>query len=169
LLTFAFAPLLGCMPDAKPPVLSEGGHHVYVGKEDPPRGAHEIGPLTVSDGDYCSGPDGTYQHALVRLRNRAATKGANYLELMTVTEPHQDTRFCYDHEFVIRAMAYVLPPAREAQEAEAETDACDPPCSPGYTCNAGTCDAVCNPACATNQVCRADRTCGPADGAAPSP
>jgi hypothetical protein len=39
---------------------------------------------------------------------------------------------------------------------------CAPPCSPGYTCNAGLCQALCNPACGPQQICRTDRVCVPA-------
>jgi hypothetical protein len=43
---------------------------------------------------------------------------------------------------------------------------CEPPCSPGYACEAGICRALCNPACSAGQVCRADRVCVPAAAAA---
>ncbi|HEX2669822.1 MAG TPA: hypothetical protein VHM25_03065, partial [Polyangiaceae bacterium] len=43
---------------------------------------------------------------------------------------------------------------------------CEPPCSPGYACEAGICRALCNPACSAGQVCRADRVCVPASAAA---
>jgi len=43
---------------------------------------------------------------------------------------------------------------------------CEPPCSPGYACEAGVCRALCNPACGAGQVCRTDRVCVPASAAA---
>jgi hypothetical protein len=36
---------------------------------------------------------------------------------------------------------------------------CDPPCSPGYACQAGICVALCNPTCGPDQVCGGDRIC----------
>jgi len=43
--------------------------------------------------------------------------------------------------------------------AAASSDGCDPPCSPGYRCQSGTCAAVCNPTCGTGTHCALDRTC----------
>jgi len=134
---------------------------VRVGKADPPDGAHDLGAITVTDGDGCGvvGTQGTYGHAVARLRNRAARMGANYVELVTVVEPHP-LQSCFDNTLTIRAMVYRVQgvPPREASNAD---DACDPPCSPGYACDEGECEPVCNPECAQGQVCRADRTCGP--------
>lgn len=38
---------------------------------------------------------------------------------------------------------------------------CDPPCSPGYACNAGVCRGVCNPLCREGFICGDDRVCHP--------
>ena len=42
---------------------------------------------------------------------------------------------------------------------------CEPLCSPGFLCQAGTCIPQCNPSCADGQTCGNDRLCHP--GAAP--
>lgn len=138
---------------------------MHVAKSDPPAGAREIGPIVAEDGDGCDAFDpqtGTYSHALVKLRNRAAARGGNYVEIMTMEEPHQETQRCYDNRFVIRGMLYDVPgSSADAVDSAADPNACDPPCSPGFTCDEGACEPVCNPACSSGQVCRADRTCGP--------
>ena len=171
-----FVVLLACVATQCTPLgalgpvsLTPEGHNVHVRKGDPPPGAAELGAVEVGDGTYCTpqdAPNGTYRRALVLLRNAAALKGANYVELVSVTEPHQQTWQCYDHRYMIQAMAFRLPAARQKPAADApetEDDACDPPCSPGYACEDSECVAVCNPECSADQTCRKDRTCGPAD------
>jgi len=148
-------------------VAREGARAVGVVARDP--GATELGPVEAGDGTYCTpqdAPNGTYRRALLLLRNAAALKGADYVELVSVTEPHQQTWQCYDHRYMIQAMAFRLPAARQKPAGEApetDDDACDPPCSPGYACEDSECVAVCNPECSAGQTCRKDRTCGPAD------
>ena len=44
-------------------------------------------------------------------------------------------------------------------ERAAPAAVCDPPCSPGYSCDAGACVAQCNPPCAAGEVCGGDRVC----------
>lgn len=154
-----------CVRNA-PLKLSSGGKLVRVAKGDPPPGARELGPIVGEDGDECGGLDavsGTYTRALIRVRNRAAARGGNYVEIMTLTEPHQETRYSYDCRYVIRGMLYDVPApsASEPGESASDSSACDPPCSPGFTCDEGACEPVCNPECSAGQVCRADRTCGP--------
>lgn len=56
----------------------------------------------------------------------------------------------------------VVAPPPAAAEALPPTKACEPPCSPGYECRAGVCEALCNPACGEGRVCRSDRVCVPA-------
>jgi hypothetical protein len=38
-------------------------------------------------------------------------------------------------------------------------ESCSPPCSPGYHCAAGVCQALCNPPCSPGHHCAQDRTC----------
>jgi hypothetical protein len=105
--------------------------------------------------------------------------GGDYAQIVSVDAPVHTTD-CLSNRWVIHAVAYrtlytapvapspapPLPPgvplAPDAPPAAA-TRTCDPPCSPGYTCSAGVCLALCNPTCGAGQVCRQDRTCGPAN------
>jgi len=90
------------------------------------------------------------------LRNKAAEKGANYVQLMTLTEPHS-TGNCYDNEFIIRGVAYRLDSSGQATTQPASS--CEPPCSPGYSCQAGQCIPVCNPPCDPGETCNSKRVC----------
>lgn len=57
----------------------------------------------------------------------------------------------------------VASPARDtgapATLAPAAAGACEPICSPGFRCNAGTCVPECNPSCTDGEVCGTDRLC----------
>jgi hypothetical protein len=156
-----------CSPKVQygPPKLSSAGRLVRVAKGDPPMGAKELGPITAQDGDKCDTLDavtGTYSHALIKLRNRAAARGGNYVEIMMMIEPHLETLRCYDGRFVIRGMLYDVPGATsDAEQPASDANVCDPPCSPGFKCDEGACEPVCNPECSHGQMCRPDRTCGP--------
>jgi len=52
-----------------------------------------------------------------------------------------------------------------ATPAPAASGTCDPICSPGFTCDAGTCVPQCNPACDEGEACGKDRLCHPRDAA----
>ena len=54
-------------------------------------------------------------------------------------------------------------PPLQGQPAEVvpAADACNPICSPGFSCNAGTCIPQCNPACGEAETCGNDRLCHP--------
>jgi hypothetical protein len=151
--------------EAAPVAVAPEAKQVTVAKADPPPGSREIGPLEVRHGSGCGGfgEKGTYESAMAELRNQTAQKGGNYVQIMTMTEPHSE-HGCFDNRFIVRGVVFQVnsTPAAELPVAKASPDACTPPCSPGYACQAGTCIAQCNPACGPNQVCRQDRTCGPA-------
>jgi hypothetical protein len=152
--------------EATPVAIAPAAQQVQIAKADPPRGSREIGPIEAIHGEGCGGfgAKGSYESALAVLRNKAAAMGGNYVELMTLTEPHSE-HGCYDDRFIIRGNVYRVgdaPPEAPVAKAAPPPDSCSPPCSPGYACSAGVCLAQCNPACAANEVCRQDRTCGPA-------
>lgn len=42
-------------------------------------------------------------------------------------------------------------------------EGCNPPCSPGYQCEASRCLAVCNPPCEAGSRCNQQRSCEPDD------
>jgi hypothetical protein len=150
--------------EATPVAVAPAAQRIEIRKADPPKGAREIGPIEAMHGSGCGlyGAKGTYDSALAELRNKTAEMGGNYVEVLTVTEPHSETG-CFDNRFVIRGVVFQVRSAPvEAPVENASSDSCSPPCSPGYACEAGVCRAQCNPACGANQVCRQDRVCGPA-------
>ncbi len=155
---------------------------IVVAKSDPPLGASELGSIEAVHGNGCNGYGlrGTFDGAMIILRNTAQLRGANYVMLISTLEPHQELG-CYDDRFMIRGLAYRLPTQTPAQPSPVAAPAlspaasqgqCNPPCSPGYQCSNQTCVALCNPTCGAGQICRQDRTCAAAPAAplvAPAP
>jgi hypothetical protein len=104
--------------DSAIPTMSVEARSIQVGKADPPPGSRELGAV-AGEHDRSHG-DGTYEGALASLRNQAAKLGADYVELISISEPH--TRMpLMDGTFIIRGMAYKLPEG--AANAPAETPA----------------------------------------------
>jgi len=92
-----------------PPIqLSPGAAKIQVGRSDPPDNYELIGPITGQDGAGCGamGGLGTYDRAFSRLRNQAASMGADYVAITTITEPHLASPGCFSNLFVINGMAY---------------------------------------------------------------
>lgn len=150
--------------EATPVAVAPAAQHIEIGKADPPQGSRDLGPIEVSHGSGCGGfgAKGTYESAMAELRNSTAERGGNYVQVMKMTEPHLSGG-CFDDRFIIRGVVFQVGAAPvEPPVAKASPDACSPPCSPGYSCQAGVCRAQCNPSCGADQVCRQDRTCGPA-------
>jgi hypothetical protein len=90
--------------------LTSGATKVKTGKADADPGQYEeVGPIEASSGSGCGGfgSRGTYEATYNALRNRAAEMKADYVEIMTMTEPHANPG-CFDNAFVIRGMAYRL-------------------------------------------------------------
>lgn len=80
--------LAGC---ATPAVkLQDTARAVKVGKSDPTDNYSEIGPITAIDGKGCGGFGyrGTYDRAIVLLKNKAASQGGDYVQIFTITEPY---------------------------------------------------------------------------------
>jgi hypothetical protein len=173
LLAGAALLLAGCAAPPAPANLSTQGGTVHVGRAPPSSNARSLGPVEGQSGYGCAGfgTIGTYQAAEADLRNRTASLGGDYVEIQTVLPPHDTGTQCPDNRMIIHGFAYKTvedavataassPPAPPALSAPAAT-ACDPPCSPGYSCDAGSCVALCNPPCGPGQTCRADRLCVP--------
>jgi hypothetical protein len=144
------------------------GQTVDTGKAAPPLGARNLGPIDASHGSGCGifAVRGSYEGALAQLRNRAGEIGGNYVQIESVTEPHDDAG-CTTGSFAIRGVVFFVShgPVQAEQPAEQPappTGACDPPCSPGFACKGGACTPVCNPACEAGEVCTRRRTCEPA-------
>jgi hypothetical protein len=53
------------------------------------------------------------------------------------------------------------PPQARPSEPAPSVELCNPICSPGFSCNAGTCIPQCNPACTEAETCGNDRVCHP--------
>lgn len=177
--TIAIVAIAGCFTASVPP-MSPKASTVAIRKGDPPAGAIELGPIEAQNGGGCGGfgARGTFEGAMAELRNTAAARGADYVVLVSQTEPHAEPA-CYVDGFVLRGIAYRLAsprsevpplPGGTGMTGRADSTTCDPPCSPGYRCSQAVCMPVCNPACGLAQTCRQDRTCVPGPPAsAPSP
>jgi hypothetical protein len=167
--------MFGCGGAGIDPVTPQA-ESVKVSKDRPPAGSKELGTVDVAHGSGCGliGDRGSYEGAIALARDRTASVGGDYVELVKVTGPHFDA-VCFDNRYVVHAIAFKLavaprppqgaPPLAASATTAKDAVGCDPPCSPGYACNVGVCLAVCNPPCAVGQICRQDRTCGalPAD------
>lgn len=164
-------PLVACNGVAAVPALSPQSQQVRVEEREPPADATALGALAVTHGQGCSfsGDRGTREGAIALLKQAAAQRGANFVQLTKVIEPYSG-HDCYHREFKMEGLSFrlagtpvavaspsALPPAPPA----APVLDCSPPCSPGYACEAGVCHALCNPACGPGQVCRTDRVCVP--------
>jgi hypothetical protein len=187
-------PAIGCVK-AGAPSMSPRAHVVQVEKAAPPAGSRLIGPIEGIDGRGCGAieKEGTFDGALAALKAEGVRQGADYIEIISETEPHPETD-CFDQEYRIRGMGYKLPPANvqppsepttrpvsppkaaTVQEPAAASVAsataapatdCEPPCSPGYQCEDGACKPLCNPPCGPGQQCQTDRTCRPVRAATP--
>jgi hypothetical protein len=80
---------------------------VKVAKSDPADNYSEIGPITATDGFGCGafGNRGSYDLAMVRLKNMAHEKGGDYVQLVTLTEPHLRGN-CMDNVYTISGTLY---------------------------------------------------------------
>ncbi len=156
--------MIGCGGAARAVQMTPQAQSVQTGTDDPPPGMREIGPVEAVHGHGCGshGREGQYESAYAELRNTAASRGATYVKIVQMIEPHSENPRCYDQRFIIRGLAYAPGEATsEAQQAPEATNNCNPPCSPGYECQAGVCVALCNPPCSPGYECANDRTCQP--------
>jgi hypothetical protein len=84
--------------------VTEPGARVEVGKGDPTREMIELGAFEAVDPPACptDGKAGTYEGALVSLRNTAGRVGADYVQIF-----RSDMDSC--QRYVLRAMAFKNP------------------------------------------------------------
>jgi len=97
--------LFGC---AAPVVkMSNGATAVKVAKSDPPDNYSEIGPITAIDGKGCGGFGyrGTYDRAVIRLKNKTYEMGGDYVQVFSLTEPHFRPG-CFDNSYKINGTAF---------------------------------------------------------------
>jgi hypothetical protein len=143
------------------------------------RGCRLLGPLVGRDEDRWTPGSPRYETAVLDLRKKAVLTGGTHLVTDSIEPPHDGDAV---PAFVVRARLFACgagsaeaavsasavasaapaPPAPPAKPA-----ACEPECSPGYTCLRGTCVSACNPACAAGERCGVDRICHPVAPAAP--
>lgn len=92
---------------------------VRVGSQPPSGPNEQLGAITAKHGGGCGlyGARGSYEGAFTLLRNKAAELGADYVQILRVTEPRMEG-ICLSQAFVIDGMAYriiqgpsVSPPA----------------------------------------------------------
>jgi hypothetical protein len=147
------------------------------GTGTPPPGCRMLAQLEGKDDDRWAVGGLHYEKAVNELRRQAVLGGGNYLFIDHVAPP-RDTD--YMPAYIVKARLFACPavipvapptvaaspvpsppnlsaPAPSASSATAL--ACEPDCSPGYTCLRGKCVSACNPLCAAGERCGADRIC----------
>lgn len=105
-LLFLSCALSGCA-SAPPLQLVAGAEKVVIARSDPGNNYEIIGPVTGIDGKGCGafGYRGSYERAVDTLRNNTVSKGGDYAQIMTLTEPHLRAD-CFDNQYAITANAY---------------------------------------------------------------
>ena len=101
------ATVAGMNPSRGIPALERGAERVRIVKSDLGPEFEEVGLIEVIDGEGCGyfGSRGTFQGVYNLMKNRAADIGADYVEIMTWTEPHTDNG-CFDNRFVARGVGF---------------------------------------------------------------
>lgn len=107
LATLFLAALMAGCATAPPMQLTPGAEKVQVAKSDPSDNYEIISAVTGTDGDGCGGfgYTGTYERAIINLRNVVFIAGGDYAQIYSITEPHSEPN-CYDNQYVIHATAY---------------------------------------------------------------
>jgi len=81
---------------------------VTGGTQSPPSGAYaQLGAITATHGGGCGlyGSRGTYEGAFTILRNKAAAIGADYVQIIKVTEPRMEG-VCMRQAYTLDGIAY---------------------------------------------------------------
>jgi hypothetical protein len=126
---------------------------VVVGDQDP-------GPNCSFIGDVAA-PESDSRDPNENLRARALEMGGNYL-VPSISRPSGLTwGYRVKYEARGRVFRCASAPRIVVSDTPSAVHNCEPICSPGYTCLRGICVSACNPACADNEQCDADRICRP--------
>jgi hypothetical protein len=82
---------------------------VRVGTQPPAGSAEQLGAITAKHGGGCGlyGTRGDYEGAHTLLRNKAAQLGADYVQVIRVTEPRLEG-ICMNQAYTIDGLAYRL-------------------------------------------------------------
>lgn len=88
-------------------MLQSSASMVKVGKSDPSNNYKEIGHISATDGGGCGGLGfkGTHENAINILKNKAANKGGDYVQIFTITQPHFSPG-CFSNEYTIQATLF---------------------------------------------------------------
>src|SRR6202035_2572207 len=110
LVPFAFVGLVLACGGAPSVAVSPAGQPVDTGKDAPPFGSRNMGPIDASNGSGCGllGVKGSYASALADLRNRAGDLGGNYVQIESVTGPHDDSG-CTTAGYAIHGIVFLVP------------------------------------------------------------
>lgn len=85
--------------------------NVQVGIDPPGDGFMQLGPITAKHGGGCGlyGSQGNFEGAMNILRNTAAERGAEYVQIIRQQGEHM-TGLCLDRAYVIDGFAYKRSP-----------------------------------------------------------
>jgi hypothetical protein len=142
-------------PDPPPPpspeeVAAAKAARIEVSKIEP-EGCRKLGEVTGQHFSFIGLTK--YEKAMEDLRDKADDLKANYVVLDGINQASGNL-------LRLLGRAYACPDKKAAVAPAPKTEAaCEPACSPGYTCLRGTCVSACNPACPSDQRCGPDRTC----------
>jgi len=138
------AGLGACFATASPTELTEAGRVVRTGTAEPGAGYLQLEPVSGSHGRGCGrmGLSGTYEGALVALRNAAAEQHADYVRIDRDEPPHH-TPDCFVNTYTLAGVAFrqsadAPPPAAAPASTDVSTMGFErAPCYPNRTCNDG--------------------------------
>lgn len=155
------AAAIGCVPPVDPAALAAV---TVTSKGEPPPACRALGALEGKDTDRWAPGGLSRDAALVDLRKKAVVGGGNLLVIDAEAAPRASD---YLPSFSIQARLFACPvpepaPAPAVMAEPAPARACEPDCSPGYTCLRSVCVSACNPLCGAGERCSADRICRPA-------
>lgn len=107
ILTLVGSFILTACAAGQPFQLDPNADRVRIGKSDPPDNFTELGPVTGTNGTGCGaiGQRGTYEGAVTNLKNAAYRMGADYVQIMTISEPHL-AGDCFRNAYIISGSAY---------------------------------------------------------------
>lgn len=87
--------------------LKEHADAVKVAKADPANNYKELGPISASDGDGCGGFgfQGTYERAVILLKNKAYEMGGDFVQIYSMVEPHL-VPGCFVNQYTINGTLF---------------------------------------------------------------
>lgn len=141
-----------------------------VDRTDRVAGCRLVGPIEGKASDRTTTYGLSYEAALADLKRKAVLSGGDHV-IIDQNKPPRDGD--YAPEYLLHGRAFACAPSGAAPAPSAGAGfssaassvgapkACEPDCSPAYTCLRGVCISACNPPCEATEQCGADRTCHP--------